>query len=234
MPVGPYLINAGVTTIGGTITPTGGVNVPDGATQVFTITPAIGYRVLCITVDGVALGPALSYTFVNVTANHDIAVSFRCLDFINLIADAIVARLKTINGPAGGYTNNFTTGATIERAPTLLDWASLPRPYLGVRFDNVSEAVPGTYGQYRVTGDFNVGFLVDVGALGVDRAAPERRAATVVADIMEAIATDVNLDGVLELGVAHPGPVTISQDPNLGALLAYGSITISAAWLWQA
>src|SRR5262249_14365858 len=44
--------------------------------QAYTITPAIGYQVADVLVDGVSQGSITSYTFNSVSANHTIAASF--------------------------------------------------------------------------------------------------------------------------------------------------------------
>ena len=70
-----YTITASAGT-GGAISPSGSVSVNGGSSQAFSITPASGYAVSGVTVDG-ALGRAVtSYTFSNITANHTIAASF--------------------------------------------------------------------------------------------------------------------------------------------------------------
>ena len=58
----------------GTINGPATVNYGDNAT--YTITPATGYEIADVTVDGISVGPRASYTFVNVTANHTIAATF--------------------------------------------------------------------------------------------------------------------------------------------------------------
>ena len=60
----------------GSISPTGAVTVASGASRAFTITPATGYRVSSVLVDGASVGAVTSYTFSNVTANHTISASF--------------------------------------------------------------------------------------------------------------------------------------------------------------
>jgi hypothetical protein len=60
----------------GSISPSGAVTVNSGASQTFTITPASGYQVAGVLVDGSAVGAVTSYTFSNVTANHTISVTF--------------------------------------------------------------------------------------------------------------------------------------------------------------
>jgi hypothetical protein len=60
----------------GSISPSGAVSVPSGASQTFIITPDAGYRVLALVVDGVTLGPGAQYNFTNVTADHTISAIF--------------------------------------------------------------------------------------------------------------------------------------------------------------
>ncbi len=60
----------------GSITPAGQVNVSFGAGQSFTVTPAVGFKVADVQVDGATVGKVTSYTFTNVTAVHTIAVTF--------------------------------------------------------------------------------------------------------------------------------------------------------------
>ena len=70
-----YTITASAGT-GGTISPPGSVSVNKGANQTFSITPATGYTIGSVTVDGASVGAVSSYTFSNVTANHTIGASF--------------------------------------------------------------------------------------------------------------------------------------------------------------
>ena len=77
-PVAPvrYLISSSAGAHGN-INPTPDVFVNAGADQTFTIIPDAGYVVDTLTVDGLAVPAALSYTFHAVTANHTIAVTFK-------------------------------------------------------------------------------------------------------------------------------------------------------------
>ncbi|MGA3008587.1 MAG: hypothetical protein ABSE59_11920, partial [Opitutaceae bacterium] len=60
----------------GSISPSGSVNVNQGASQSFSITPSSGYAVASVTVDGSSAGAVTSYTFSNVQANHTISATF--------------------------------------------------------------------------------------------------------------------------------------------------------------
>jgi hypothetical protein len=70
-----YAITASAGT-GGSISPSGSVNVTSGASQTYTITPSSGYAVSSVTVDGASVGAVTSYAFSNVTVNHTIAATF--------------------------------------------------------------------------------------------------------------------------------------------------------------
>lgn len=61
---------------GGTIDPSGTVNVADGKSRTFTITPKEGYFISDVKVDGASVGPKTSYTFTNVKEDHSITAEF--------------------------------------------------------------------------------------------------------------------------------------------------------------
>ena len=61
---------------GGTIDPSGTVNVADGKSRTFTITPDTGYFIQEVKVDGESKGTPSTYTFSNVKEDHNIAVTF--------------------------------------------------------------------------------------------------------------------------------------------------------------
>jgi len=71
-----YVINASVSGLGGTITPSGLVTVYHGENVTFTIVPDVGYHILDVIVDGESKGQISKYTFYAVTANHTITASF--------------------------------------------------------------------------------------------------------------------------------------------------------------
>ena len=60
----------------GSISPSGSVSVPEGLDQAFTITPATGYHVAAVLVDGASVGAVTSYTFTNVGSEHTISATF--------------------------------------------------------------------------------------------------------------------------------------------------------------
>lgn len=60
----------------GTVSPSGTVAVPVNGTQTFTFTPATGYQVVRVLIDGVSQGTMPSYTFTNVSGEHTIRAVF--------------------------------------------------------------------------------------------------------------------------------------------------------------
>ena len=61
----------------GSISPSGNVEVVEGADQTFTITANEGYEIESLKVDGAAVSTATSYTFPNVRAAHTIEATFK-------------------------------------------------------------------------------------------------------------------------------------------------------------
>ncbi len=61
---------------GGAISPPGVTNITYGSSATYVISPATGYAILKVTVDGISVGAATSYTFTNVTTAHTITASF--------------------------------------------------------------------------------------------------------------------------------------------------------------
>ncbi len=60
----------------GTISPNGVQSVTDGADITFTIAPKTNYAISAVYVDGTNIGVVASYTFKNVTSNHNISATF--------------------------------------------------------------------------------------------------------------------------------------------------------------
>jgi len=66
---------------GGSIAPQGNIAVDQGSDITFTITPAAGYSVAEVLVDGGAVDIAIIYTFSNVGSSHSIAIEFALNQF---------------------------------------------------------------------------------------------------------------------------------------------------------
>lgn len=72
---GDYVITASSGT-GGSISPSGNVQVQANGRVTFNVTPDEGYMIDRVVVDGADVGARSSYTFENVNANHSITASF--------------------------------------------------------------------------------------------------------------------------------------------------------------
>jgi len=66
---------------GGSISPAGTVSVPDGDTPTFAFTPAPGYGVRDVLLNGTSIGARRSYQFDEVRENHTITVEFVWVGF---------------------------------------------------------------------------------------------------------------------------------------------------------
>jgi hypothetical protein len=107
-----YNINASAST-GGSISPTGTVQVPSGASQTFTITPNTGYSITSVLVDGSSVSSNATYTFTNVTATHTIAASFA----INTYTITAAAGTGGAIFPNGSVSVNYSGSQTFTITP---------------------------------------------------------------------------------------------------------------------
>lgn len=133
------------------ITPNGVMTVNYGATPTFTITPALGYDVTAITVNGtnvissaVATATGYTYTFPAVTANRTLTASTEIKHFtITKTAGAN----GTITGPA---TVDYGSNATYQIVPS--------DGYLveNVMVDGMSVGAVSTYTFHNVTADHTI------------------------------------------------------------------------------
>ena len=76
IPENTFIINATAGS-GGSISPSGAVQVTAGGSQTFAITSSSGYHIEDVLVDGVSVGAVSRYTFENVRRDHTIEVVFQ-------------------------------------------------------------------------------------------------------------------------------------------------------------
>lgn len=136
----------------GTITPNGVVTVNHGATPTFTVTPATGYDVTAITVNGTnvianaqaaAMG-AYTYTFPAVTANRTLTATMTKKHFT---ITATAGANGTINGPA---TVNYGDNATYTITP------ATGYEIANVTVDGMSVGAVATYTFHNVTANHTI------------------------------------------------------------------------------
>ncbi|HXS82443.1 MAG TPA: hypothetical protein VN896_06935, partial [Methylomirabilota bacterium] len=99
---------------GGIISPSGGVTVNSGANQQFTISPAAGFHIFSVVVDGVAQAAATTFTFNNVTANHTIHATFA----INTFTITASAGSGGSISPSGAVTVNSGANQSFTISPS--------------------------------------------------------------------------------------------------------------------
>ncbi len=107
-------ITATVSSGSGSISPSGSVAVNYGASQTFTITPATGYSVASVLVDGQSAGAVTSYTFTDVIANHTISASFSINTFT--VTPSVSGSNGTIS-PSTAQTVNYNTTMAFTVTP---------------------------------------------------------------------------------------------------------------------
>lgn len=98
---------------GGTIDPSGEVEVECGSDITFTITPDAEYEIADVLVDGVSVGAVSTYTFENVTEAHTIEATFELIPvpdncFVETFNDLTEIPSGLTYGE-GSYTNNGIT-----------------------------------------------------------------------------------------------------------------------------
>ena len=101
-----YTLTASAST-GGSISPGGNISISHGDSKTFTITPAQGYKITNVTVDGTSKGPITSYTFSNVTSAHSISATFAPSGEVKLSAPGVT-------DSSGGSIGGGADGGTIK------------------------------------------------------------------------------------------------------------------------
>ena len=114
---------------GGSISPSGSVNVNYGGNQTFTISPSTGYSITSVVVDGSSIGSVSSYTFSNVTSSHTISASF-AINIESITASAgsggSISPSGIVNVSYGGsQTFNITPNIGYSIASVLVDGSSV-------------------------------------------------------------------------------------------------------------
>jgi hypothetical protein len=132
----------------GSISPLGGVKVPYGTNQTFTISPSSDYHVEDVLVDGLSVGAVTSYTFTSVTANHTITASFDPSFWVVTIA----ANSHIVE--ATPWSKNIPKGAdaTFHITPTTADYSYIYSTTRGATTtvlaqDGMSFSTTRNYGQ---------------------------------------------------------------------------------------
>ncbi len=131
----------------GTVSPTGSLTVNYGGSQTYAITPATGFNVANVLVDGVSVGAVTSYTFSSVTANHTLSATF----LPRTSADAYILSISKIGNGQGNVTNK-PGGTTFKKGTKVTLTASA---YSSSIFSGWGGACSGQASTCTVTMDAN-------------------------------------------------------------------------------
>ena len=102
-----YIITASTANTNGSITPVGATTVSSGNSQTYAMTPASGYVVSNVFVDGVSVGPVTLYTFANVLSNHTIFADFAVAPQVAGVSTEPTT--PPPSGPAGGTSQGSSS-----------------------------------------------------------------------------------------------------------------------------
>ena len=100
---------------GGSINPAGSTTVNYGTDIVYLITPDTGFQIDEVIVDNKSVGPLTSFTFNDITLNHEISASFSVITY-TIAAEANSG--GSVN-PAGNTVVNYGSGLTYQLYPRL-------------------------------------------------------------------------------------------------------------------
>ena len=138
------------------ISPLGATTVSNHGTQSYTITPASGYHVKDVVVDGVSKGALTSYTFTNVTTNHTINAYFSDLWFVTSSA-----------GPHGTISPNGVDSVANGGSITYTAAADLHYHLAAIKVDDtvVSTSSPYTLSTISANHTVKAEFAIDTYAI---------------------------------------------------------------------
>ncbi len=132
----------------GTISPSGAVTVNSGGSQTFSFTPATGYQVSSVVVDGTTVTTASSYTFSNVTGSHTISVTFA--PTMNTYTITASAGANGTISPSGAVTVNSGGSQTFSFSPATGYKVS------SIVVDNATVTTASSYTFSNVTGSHTI------------------------------------------------------------------------------
>ncbi|MBO4645469.1 MAG: T9SS type A sorting domain-containing protein [Bacteroidales bacterium] len=131
-------------TEGGYISPAGTTLVACGGSQLYIITPANGYEIEDVMVDGESIGDTNTYLFENVNGNHTIDVTFHAIADTTFIITSTAGANGTIS-PLGDTAVSYGASVTYYITPdqyytiaeVMVDSVVLPTPVTTYTFSNV-------------------------------------------------------------------------------------------------
>lgn len=128
---------------GGSISPSGSFFQTQGGSQSFTITPASGYAISDVKVDGVSVGAVSSYTFSSIAASHTISAAFSAQS-----SGSGTATSCTINATAGSGGTISPQGAVSVNSGANQTFTITPATGYSIANVQVDGSSVGAVGSY--------------------------------------------------------------------------------------
>jgi len=144
----------------GSILPSGSLTVSHGGNGAFTITPDAGYHVADALVDGASIGAVMSYTFMNVTADHTITATF-AINTYTITANAGLGGAITCTPSIVNYGFSSTCTIMPDTGLHISD----------ILVDGVSAGAMGNYAFTNVTANHSISasFMINRYTISVSR-----------------------------------------------------------------
>ncbi len=152
-----YTINASANPpTGGTITPSGAVQVANGSDTNFVISVTNAhYHIADVVVDGISVGPSNTYSFSNITNAHTIVANF-ALDTYTLAVDTLYGFAI----PAAGVTtNDWNTNINATVTTPVLNGADTQYVCIGWTGSGSVTNGTGTNTSFNITNDSAISWL---------------------------------------------------------------------------
>lgn len=204
---------------GGRISPSGKVKVAGGSSRTFTLSPAKGYAVSDLVVDGVSQGAVTSYTLSGVSANHTVAASF---------APPGTPTTRTITASAGSGGSISPSGAVTVAPGGSQTFTIAPDSGYDVSMITVDGASKGAVTSYTFSN-----IAADHAISAAFSAKRQYSSATLTLSVNEA-GNALPVSGI-QAAVILPAGVSAANPPNLVAIgsatgsLTYGNYTAATA-----
>lgn len=131
---------------GGSISPSGSIDVEHGTTQEFAVGSAVGYQVADVLVDGVSVGAVSSYLFDSVNADHTIHATFRAQTF----------SISASTGSNGSITPSGSSNVSYAGSQTYTMAPDSGYEIDDVKVDGVSVGDSGSYTFANVTSSHTI------------------------------------------------------------------------------
>ena len=232
-PIAPYTIMAS-TGGGGTINPLGAIPVFFREDKPFTITPATGYQVADVLVDGSSVGNVTTYTFMKVVASHTISAMFASDTFTITAStgpngNVTPAGVTTLSyGGSQTYTITPITGYHV--ADVLVDGSSVGNvttyPFTSV---SASHTISATFAinQYTITATSGAdGTVTPAGVTTVSYGGSQ--AYTIAATTAGYHIANVLADGVSNGTISSYTFTNVQANHTISATFAINQYTITA------